>query len=245
MKRKIFLIAALILLTGCSANVNINVDKDKIKENIEISSSNMSEYNSIKNWKGFPLPLYYDQELENPFSSGKKEDGVPYYEALHNPSNYSTSVTGEFAFKEHTRSSIIRNCFSFYNISENNNNYIFSTSNGVICKYNKFKLTVTTPYVIVENNANYFDKENNSLTWNVNESNARKTSIYFEIDFSKKANPDDETNSNSTDTTLDNKSGNETNSSIDKVIYIIIGLVVISITILFLLKRKKDKISNI
>ncbi len=246
MKKKIVLFGILFCLTGCSANVNINIDDNKVTENITATASNSSEYSEFKNWNGFPLPLYYDQELENPFAQKReKESGVEYYNVSFDDSKKSFTANAEFDFESHTRSSMIRNCFNYYNIIEEGNNITFSTSSGLICSFSNISINVITPYKVIDSNANTINENDNIYTWKINNSNSRNISIYFVIDKSKsyKTNEEDKKNYNDTNSTSERNNNNKNNQSIFIAIGVIIGVIVL-ITI-FILKLKSKKASEI
>lgn len=241
MRKYLILIITILALSGCSATMNINIEKDKITENIEIRANNQSEYNKIKNWNGFPLTLYFDQELSNPFSDSKeKESGVPYYNTSFSDTEMKANIKGEFRFDEHVKSSAIRNCFTLYNIVSEGNIYTFSTTPGLTCSFTNFDIVVTTPYKIIDNNATIFNKATNTLIWRINDSNHDKISMYLEIEISDENN-EDQANQEDNDSILDNIKN--TNSSI---LVIIVGIVFVSvIVVFFILKNKKKKISEI
>lgn len=240
MKKALILIIFVFLLTGCSSVMTIDIDKDSITENVKIISSGDAEYNKVKNWNGFPLTLYYDQVLSNPFSSSKeKESGVPYYNVNFNDDLFTTSIEGNFNLKEHPRSSIIRNCFKYYNVVSDGDIYTFSTSHGLICSFTNFDIVVNTPYAIVSNNADSFNEATNSLVWHFNRNNSTGKGVYLELDFSKKVLGEE--NADGVDSTTDTK------KIMNKTIlfYVIIIFVMIVLVAIYILKKKKDKSSVI
>ena len=241
MKKIIFLLICVCFLTGCSSVVELNIDEDSVYESISVSANSVSEYNEIKNWSGFPLTLYVDQELENPWS-GKVEEGVPYYNVNFDDSNKSALITGNFSLKNHVRSSIIKNCFDYYNIvSGKNGSTIFSTSRGLTCKFQEFSLIVKTPYLVISNNADSVDEESNTYTWVINKKNYEDINVYLELDFSSKYNEfDSELIDNSSVDTDVSDSNNIT------VLLLLFGSVFIILVFgILYLKKKKDKNSMI
>lgn len=226
----------IFLLTGCSSVITINIDDNQIIENLEIVADNQIEYNEIKNWSGFPITLYYNQALSNPFSSNEKEPGVPYYDVAFNNAS-TTNITGNFTFEDHVRSSIIRNCFKNYNIIIEGEKVIFSTSEGLICKFTEFDIVVVTPYKIETNNADSFNEMKNSLTWNVNNSNYINKQIYFEIDFSK-----DKDNQSIEENSLISDNGE--NNSFIIVLLIIFAVIFVIVIIIGIILYKKNRSSS-
>ncbi len=223
MKKIYALLIGIVFLTGCSATANISIDKDSVVENIKVYEQDTNQYNKYKNWNGFPVPLYYDQDLKVPLwmKDRTKETGVSYYDVKNDDNNKTIETTGKFKLNNHNRSSLVRNCFKLYNIINEDSKTIFSTSKGLTCAFRNFDIKVSTPYVVVANNADRVDSENNVFTWNINSSNAKTASVYLEIDFSKRFNEED-TNSNN-----GNATQNSNNSNI--FVYIMIALTVLVI----------------
>lgn len=238
MKKIYFLFVIVLLLTGCSATANISIDKDSVIENIIVSEQNTNKFNKYKNWGGFPVPLYYDQELQAPLwmPNREKEKGVSYYDVVKNDSNKTIEITGKFTPKNHNRSSLVRNCFRFYNVINEGSKTIFSTSRGLTCAFKNFDIKVSTPYTVVTHNADKVDSENNVFTWKVNSSNSKNVGIYLEIDFSKKFKEDENTN-----TTNNTQKENESNVLMYTVI-IIVSLLIIG-GLYFYTKFKKHNTS--
>ena len=239
MRKKIFIMVLMLMITtGCSSTVNINIDKNKIEEKVTIVTPNDVEYNKVKNWSGFPVTLYYDQELKNPFGN-EKESGVPYYNVNMNDSERTVTASGNFTLIDHKKSSLVRNCFKLYNVISQGNKTIFSTSKGLICSFNQFQLVINTPYTVLENNADITNSDTNTYIWNINKSNAQNASVYLEVDFSKRYNEEEVTpdgkstpQEEKTVTTVINK----------KIIYIVLAIVtaVIVLASVYLYKKHKD-----
>lgn len=227
------------MLSGCSATVNINIDSDEITENIEIFATNESEYSKITNWNGFPLTLYYDQELSNPFAEGgQKESGVPYYKTSFSEPEKKATISGEFDFDNHQRSSVIRGCFEYYEVRQYGENYIFSTSSGLICDFSNINVVISTPYKVTLHNATKVDSVNNKYTWKINDSNKKDISLYFEIDSSSKV----------LDTDIDNESFNSGSDNSFNVMFLIFAGIIIFIVMVvgcLILKKRKNDLSDI
>ncbi len=241
--KKIYILSLLaFILCGCSATMNINLEKNSITEEVNVQASNDTEYTEIKNWNGFPLTLYYDQELSNPFNTSEKENGVPYYNTEFNDNDKTAKVTGVFNFTEHTRSSIIRNCFKYYEIRkvDNKNIYDLYTSHGLICDFNNFDINITTPYKVINHNADSFNSETNTYTWKITKSNSQNANVFLEVDFTK--------NKNSTGTHSKKKSQSTTKTNMNTTKSILLILIIIPLLLVLLvtkLYKKHKKISKI
>ena len=232
MKKICLILITILCLTGCSSVVNIDIGNDKVSEEVVLTAGSDNEYYKIKNANVFPLTLYYDQELKNPFNANEEESGVRYYNVTSDIDSKKVTVTGNFDYDSHVRSSVVRNCFKLYNILKENNEVIFSTSEGIICSYNKFTLNVTTPYVVTSSNASKIDRSTNTYTWNFNKQNARNAYVNLKIDLSKKANA---YNGNFNDEEISSKSNNN-------VLFITILMIVfmIVISVIYVYKKKKS-----
>lgn len=246
MKKIIILLIICFSLCGCSSEVNINIDKDTVTEVYNIMGNNQEEYNQMKNTEVFPLTLYIDEETSNPWGN-ERESGVSYYKTEYNDFNRTLTVKGTFALSEHNRSNIINQCFRYYDIRSDETSTVFSTSEGITCKYNNFKLNIKTPYLVMTNNAHSIDKTTNTYTWNVNDANTNNINIYLEVDFSKKF----DGNNNESDNTAieDFNQNNETNDneSSNSLIWLYIGIIGFAsvVVIVFILIRKNKMQSSI
>ena len=236
MKKIVLLIIIIFCLTGCHAVTNIEIDENKVTEKVTVKASSDSEYSKIKNWNGFPLTLYYDQDLKNPFGSNRdKESGVEYYTENFDDNSKTLISTAEFSLNEHTRSSLIRGCFEFYNISNDEDNEsikTFATSEGLICDFSNFDVVVKTPYKVINNNATNVDSVNNIYTWKVNKSNKNSIYISLVIDFSKKYNEKESNNKNQSEEKTNNSVEREKKTSFS--VYVIIAIVGLFIMVLLL-----------
>lgn len=241
MKKNILLIAMLLLMTGCYADANFTIDNKHVTEEYTIFAK-YSDYDEVKKSATYPLPLYYDTDIEDPYSSNpKKQSGIKYYESNVDDNNMKATVKGVFSLKKHVKSSVVRNCFKFYNITTGDNNDIltFSTSEGLTCDFSNFNINVKTPYKVIYNNADLIDQNNNIYTWKINNNNRASIAISLTIDFSQKYNEENNTEENTYPPSSHNKKEQKKNNV---VLYsIIIGIVILLlIFILFLLNKKKN-----
>ena len=234
-KKNLWLILIVFLLTGCQATVNVSIEDNDIEESVEIVASNNSEYSEIKNWSGFPLETNYDDYMDNYLSvDDTRKAGIDYYDVINNDQNLTTNVSSSFNFSEYENSSIVKNCFEYFNILEDGDIVTFSTSKGLRCNFNNFDIVVNTPYLVVTNNASSVDEATNTFTWSVNENASSDFGVFMEIDFSQRY---DDSNDNSF-----NDMNNETFSIGSYVVvgFIIVLSVIVTIFILILLKKKKQ-----
>lgn len=248
MKKYFILIITTFILTGCSATANITIDKDKISEDIKIISNSTSEYSKVKNWNGFPLPLYYDQDLNDPFSDHRtKESGVKYYDVTFDDNNMTTKVSGNFNYKEHVKSSIVKNCFKLYNITKDGTIMNFSTSEGLICDFSNFNVVVKTPYKVIDSNAKEIREDENIYIWKINNSNKNNIYLQMQIDFSQKYNEEKNSQDNYKDVNNNEKQKitNQNQNSYIIVLLVIVTILLIMIVAIIILAIKKKKASEL
>lgn len=239
-KRIIILFAVVLFLTGCKATVNIDIDKNKVTESIEVVGSDVAEYSKIKNWSGFPLETDYDDYMDNYLlNDTEKRQGVRYYDVINDDNSFKTNVSSSFNFSSYQNSSIVNNCFKYFNVIEEDNIVTFSTSKGLRCEFYDYDIIVKTPYNVVSNNAHKVDSVTNTYTWSVNRNNVSDFGIYLEIDLSKNSNGE---------LIKDNNDNNKETSSLNKAFspFIVIAVIIISIfgilVLVKILKKKKDSL---
>lgn len=250
MKKLLLLIISILFITGCTANINIDINKDTVKEEYTIYGNN-SDYNEIKETATYPTPLFYDAEVENPYSpTGKKQSGIQYYDSKYDDTNKKVTIVGTFSLKEHIKSSVIRNCFQYYNITDDDETgeTTFSTSSGLTCEFNKFTLRIKTPYKVTQNNADLVNNEENIYIWKFNDKNSNNKSIIITINFSEIYNEQNNNQNPNIDNSTDDTTitTNKTKKDSSPIPVIIISVVIAMIIILaIILKGKQKKVSKL
>ncbi len=245
MKKNFILLAVILLLTGCKATANISIDKDTITETVRVFEQDSKKYESYKKWNGFPITLYYDQKLKSPawMPNREKESGVPYYNVDIDDQEHIISMSGKFSLTNHTKSSLVRNCFRLYNIIQEDNKTIFSTSKGLTCAFNNFDIVVSTPYTVVTSNATKVDTETNTYIWNINSSNVNNSNVYLEVDFSKRYNEEPAENGESNSS---NEQSQPVNEKTNFIVFIVVAVgLLIVIIISYYLYKKRQKTSQL
>ena len=247
MKKFLLLIISILFITGCTANVNIDINKDTIKEEYTIYGNN-SDYNEIKETATYPTPLFYDAEVENPYSpTGKKQSGIQYYDSKYDDTNKKVTIVGTFSLKEHIKSSVIRNCFQYYNITDDDETgeTTFSTSSGLTCEFNKFTLRIKTPYKVTQNNADLVNNEENIYIWKFNDKNSNNKSVIITINFSETYNGQNNNQNPNVDNNTDDTTTNETKKDSSLTPIIIISIIIVIIILAIILKVKQRKVSKL
>ena len=174
MKKKIFLILSIILLTGCQIKYQLNFEDEKLIENISIQLPNSEEkkINDIKKYEAYSTFDNSFQTLYEVKYSDDKNKFIANYQYIYN-------------FEEFRHALYIKSCFDAFSFVTNNDNYILSTTEGFNCMfvdYNKVdevEVIITTNHEIIESNADQV--ENNKLIWEINDENSEEKSIYVKF----------------------------------------------------------------
>ncbi len=240
-KRIFVLLIVVLILTGCKATVNVNIDKNSVSEDVVVRAESNSEYNQARNWIKTPLPLYYDEDLENPFGDHtEKERGVKYYSTKADPQTKRVTGHAKFSINDHMKSSLAKNCFRLYNITEDGDVKVFSTSKGLICYFTNFDIVVTTPYKVISNNAHSVNANSNTFVWHVTKANARTVSVFLQVDFSQKYNEVKKDNSNTENNTHEDKPTNTDRTTLYLVLGGIVFVIVLITFCVLMVKYKKN-----
>jgi hypothetical protein len=169
--KKIILLIAITLLTGCTANYDIKILEDKITDNIQIYTDNKT----VKIASQEQTEKFY-QEL------GNWERGYEYYKR----ELYTTDkITGykytyDFSYNEYDAMSQIRKCYNDFEFTHNEDKIEIKTSEEFLCKnyyknVNKISINITSEYEILNSNADI--KTNDIHTWTITNTNYQNKPI--------------------------------------------------------------------
>ena len=179
MKKKILLILAILLLTGCKATYNINFDSDKIYDEIEIYEDSI-KINQL-NDKDSDKLLEVIMDWEN---------GYDYY----NRELYSTNkisgyrYTYDFTYDEYEAMSQLRKCYEDFDFKVTNEEITLKTSKEFLCgdyypNTEEIVINIKSKYEIKSSNAD--KNSNNVYTWTINSSNYKNKPISLTINKQK------------------------------------------------------------
>lgn len=174
--KKIIILIAFLLLTGCQATYNIEFNKDKIKDDIKIYVPSKI-VNSANNDK--------INETETKLADWQR--GHEFYKReLYTTDEYTGyNYTYEFNYKEYDAMSEIRKCYDDFNLTNDNNQITLKTSNEFLCAtyyqdVTSIEINISTEdYTIINSNADI--KNNNKHTWKINKSNYSNKPIEIKI----------------------------------------------------------------
>lgn len=239
MKHKIFILIFLLLcVTGCSANYDIEIYNDQVKENmqfVELDSSvwdsevqyGLTYRNLLEASINYPYPAFDDTVVDE--DDTIKLDGVEYYDNTLISDNLKLGQKlkyGKFTLDNFSKSSIVKKCYQYFSIKEEEDNIIISTSLENLCfeEYpilDSITINLKTNHKVVSSNSNSVNGYH--YTWNINKENKDDAAILITL---KK----------------DDYIFNYENQFIKKVIYfiIIIGIILSVGSICYFYFRKKN-----
>lgn len=160
MKRKLWLVCILVLLSGCTVNYNVEFDGNTVKENINGTVSNLELFDDEN--RTDVNPYYYRLYFEQP--SLIDDDNALYEKEikdLNDEKEFNFSYT---YFDNYAKSKIINYCFSEKIIEEDDSYFHVKLSGDFLCLYSEsVTINVTSAYKVFEHNA---DKvKGNTYTW--------------------------------------------------------------------------------
>lgn len=174
MKKILFLLITIILLTGCTANYEIDITKNTINDKITI----MTDSNNVNNANKATTDLF-TQKL------GEWENGHDFYkrDLITTEDKTGYQYTYNFNYNEYDAMSQIRKCYKDFNLTYDNN-ITLSTSNEFLCKnyypqVKTYTISITSEYDIVESNADTI--KDNTHTWKINANNYKNKPITIKL----------------------------------------------------------------
>jgi uncharacterized protein YxeA len=213
MKKIIFLLITICLLTGCTATYDINITKETINDTIKIEADSTKVNNANKQTTDT-----FNQKI------GEWENGHDFYkrEIITTADKTGYQYTYNFNFDEYDAMSQIRKCYKDFNLTYDNDIEL-TTSKEFLCRnyypqVKTFTINITSEYEITSSNADSI--KDNVHTWKINANNYKVRPINIKINKSKMYIPEEEPNY----------------KNIKSIIFIIIFFILVIIFI----KRKKD-----
>jgi len=189
MKKIIVLLALVVLLTGCSANVNIKVTSSGIEEEIIVnaySDSTISKEEIAKSFRKY-MPVFNNVPLSDTEPDTNKK-GIEYYSRRQNDlgSGYQYIYKYNYKFDDYKNARSISQGFKSKIIQRNSvdKNIMISTDSSGLKYFEQYSnlesvtINIQTSYKVLENNANYVN--GNTYTWVMKKDT--KKSIYMLIE---------------------------------------------------------------
>lgn len=176
MKKNLFLIVLLLLLTGCTCKYNLTIDGSTYKEEVMIVAENDSEKSDLNyEWK---IPI--DKEEYN--LVGDSSTTQEYSSDLYNYKLVGNVLTfnHDFSKSKYVNSTAVSSCYNKLTLLNHNNATILSTSIKAECfeKYpqlNNITINIKVDRDVISDNAD--EKNGKTYTWYIDKSSANNKSI--------------------------------------------------------------------
>ena len=186
--KKIFILAVLILLTGCDVKYDLTItNKEEVKEKIYIYVDNKTIENSSMS-KDEYLDYYSNLYLQNSGYENykvntKSDNKISSFIVTRKYSNLDDYVAS-VSFKNMFNNATIERIGSYTKFETSKNQFLESIKNDEIVsedsKNNTYTINIKFYNEIVNHNADKVDKKSNIYTWIVNK-NTTKDNLYFKI----------------------------------------------------------------
>ncbi len=183
MKKKLFLIIFVLLLTGCTSQYNINISNDKIEE--EIVSNILVQDIPVQSTAEIQAGIELDDQVtpfieddQYPFIDDEKEK---YNKTVEKKTTQTiVKLNYNYTFDEYRRSRVYNTCFQNKELVENKNDYSLNFGGKFYCLYgDELKVNIKTKNKVLYNNAD--EVKGNTYTWIINKDNLNKVNISMQI----------------------------------------------------------------
>lgn len=197
MKKKIFTLTFLLLcVTGCSANYDVEIYNNQVKENMQFIESDSSLWDSevqyglsyrnlLESSINYPYPAFNDTVVDE--NDTIKLDGIEYYDNTLISDNLKLGQRlkyNKFNLNNYNQSSIVKKCYKYFSVKEENDNIIISTSLENLCfkEYpilDRITINLKTNHKVVNSNATKVNGYH--YTWDITRENSEESNISITI----------------------------------------------------------------
>lgn len=259
MKKKIILLSAIFILTGCDINYNLVIDEQNFKESITIVEEEPTKWNSsivdgsndtykdeIDWMLKYPIHVSKTANID-PYDDTMMTSGVKYYqkEKINSKEEYGVSLNTTGHLQELNDFRSLNYCYEFANIINNDYEYIISTSFKNHCfetylLLDKVNINITTDMKVTSNNADHV--RGNTYTWTITRGNYNNKSISLAMQSINEYKQDKNKEEIDDKIEKDNKKKSQEN---DYIMYIFYGILLLIVVIgYFIIKKIKNKNEN-
>lgn len=235
-RRLIFTIGIILLVSGCTVDYNLSVDDNFIKENLSFTEVDTTKLDIIRTYGTFWMDDISYRNLINEYMNmniASTRDNQQFYDKqLISDNGVGMNLSYKFDLDSYRESKIAYNCYKYFNVDNLDGIYTISTSKDFLCFNDDYPLleqvniNITTKYKVLDNNATAVD--GNTYRWVINKRNADNSQIIIKFQ-----------------TESDNIFDNLINED-NKFLIIIIGILgiigIIIVSYVYLKSRKNNKI---
>lgn len=190
----IFIISAILLLSGCTVDYNLSIDSDFINENLSFIENDMSKLDTIRTYGTFWMDDISYRNLINEYMKmdiASTRDNKNFYDKqLISDNGIGMTLNYKFDLENYQNSKSVYNCYKYFNVNNTDDTYTISTSKDFLCFNEDYPLleqvniNITTKYKVLETNATIIDGD--TYSWVINKRNAENSQII--IKFQTKSN---------------------------------------------------------
>lgn len=194
MKKGLFLLIGLLLLSGCTMDYNLVINEKTFNEEIIISENNTSNWNKICEDGGdftykerinllerYPVSVYENAALD-PYDPNIEVDGVEYYnkEIIDNSDTYGLKMNTSGGISNINDLNSLSYCYDIAQVINNKDEYVISTSFKNHCfemypLLEELNINITTDMKVTSNNADMVSGD--TYTWTITRDNYDDKSI--------------------------------------------------------------------
>lgn len=236
MKNRImFLMIALLLMTGCTCEYNLTIDDNVYHEQLNIVGSSNEEIISLNNkWQ---IPVNRDEYKNisiDPDTNIKITGDIYEYKLFGNKLTFNY----DFTKSSFANSSAISVCYDKVTVNNYQDSIVVSTSNKVKCfdsypSLTSVKINIKIDKPVTTHNADSVN--NNVYTWNLTRNNSSNKGINVIIENETK-----DLSSTDNSSTNNNKSGMKEKKN-DYTLYIFCGILLVIFLIGYFIFKNKAK----
>ena len=183
MKKSIFVILLVILLTGCTSEYNLTFDNNGFKEEIKVTIP--ENYKPTQTAEEIAAHIEADDQI-TPFINEPQYpfegDTTIKYDKKSEKSNgnYNITLKHDYTHEEFMKAKTFRTCFKNSYFKENKNDYQLHMSGKFFCLYtDKLTINITTNNKVKKHNAD--EKHGNTYTWHIDKNNIDNVTIDMKI----------------------------------------------------------------
>ena len=187
MKKIILLVIFASFLTGCSATYNLEIYNNKVKEDMEYYDLNSDNWDTssyreaVEYSVDYPYPAFNSSEVHEDDST--KADGVEYYKSsfINEPDKLGQKLSyHKFNLSNFSDSFMVRRCYEFFNVLEEDDRIVISTSAKNTCfdqypMLDDITIKLKTNHKVVSSNASTVSGYH--YTWNISRENKDNANI--------------------------------------------------------------------
>ena len=196
MKKLFILFIFMFFLTGCSASYDIEIYNNTVKEDLVYFEEDSSKWDSeaqyglsyrelVNSSVNYPYPAFNSTVVDE--NDTIKVDGVEYYNNKLLSDNYKLGQSlsyHKFSLDNFNDSSIVKKCYQYFNIIEEDEKIILSTSLTNRCfdeyeKLDKITVNLKTNHKVISSNAD--SVKGYHYAWNLTRENKDDAGIQITL----------------------------------------------------------------